>query len=285
MKRFVRPSKTVTDGQKIAAALEAASFELASDVVPALETTFAPWVEETETPPSQEEFRQVLLGRWLRQVREHLVAADEAHQKEIRAERSMRRRRDKTAELIEKKVRQIRTTFEKVYGDGLTAEVIGLANDIPEDPVVLHRYTGRILAVMSDPELVLPEPRVKGSAMGPEQVIGEIAPLHKDLGTVLEILEPQKRRSQVALRAKTESLDAFKFAVGRIARYLEALCRLAGLDFHADRVRQSSHVRVVEEIGDEGEEVEPEEEPDDEVTPEGETEDGEPEAEEQPVIN
>ncbi len=42
MIRFVRPSKTVTDAQKIAAALEAASHEIAPDVAPALERTFAP---------------------------------------------------------------------------------------------------------------------------------------------------------------------------------------------------------------------------------------------------
>ena len=97
MIRFVRPSKTVTNAQKVAAALEAASIEIAPDVAPALVKTFDPWVREGESPPAQEEFRQALLGRWLRQVRERLVAADEAHQREVRAERSLRRRRDRAA--------------------------------------------------------------------------------------------------------------------------------------------------------------------------------------------
>ncbi len=47
-------------------------------------------------------------------------------------------------------IRNIRGTFERVYGAGKTAEVLGLASDIPEDPVVLNRYAGRVLSVMED---------------------------------------------------------------------------------------------------------------------------------------
>ncbi len=268
MKRFVRPSKAVTDGQKIAAALEAASFEIAPDVGEALEAVFARWVEEGETPPAREAYRQSLLGRWLRWVRERLVVADEAHQEEIRVERRLRRLRDDAAAAIEQKVRAVRTTFEKVYGSGLTAEVVGLASDIPEDPVVLRRYAERIIRIMADPDLDLPAPRVKGSTMGPEDVIGEIQPPLERLGEALDQIEPQKRRSQLALQEKREALAEFNYASGRIARYLEALCYLAGKDFHAERVRQSSHVQELEPDetfeSDEEEESESDEESDEE---------------------
>ncbi len=247
MNRFVRPSKTVTDAQKIAATLEAASVEVAPAVAPALETTFAPWVQEGETAPAQEEYRQILLGRWLRQVRERLIAADEAHQKEIRKERAIRRRRNHVANEIRHKTLDIRTTFERVYGAGLTAEVVGLASDIPEDPVVLERYAQRIVDVMKDPDLTLPAPRVKGSVMGPAEVVEEISPRLEILAEVLEEQQPQKRRTQIALHQKREALEAFNFATGRISRYLEALCFLAGMDFHAERVRQSSHSQAVED--------------------------------------
>ncbi len=270
MKRFVRPSKTVTDAQKLAAALEAASVEVAPEVAPALEETFAPWVRDGETPPAQEEYRQILLGRWLRQVCERLVAADEAHQKEVRKERSIRRRRDDSANEIRSKMLDIRTTFERVYGAGLAAEVVGLASDFPHDPVVLERYALRIIDVMKDEELILPAPRVKGSAMGPEEVTEELSPSLEILGEALEAHEPQKRRTQVALHGKREALEAFNFAAGRIARYLEALCYLAGMDFHAERVRQSSHVVEEDETFDSAEE-------DDEAESEGE--EPEPEAE------
>ena len=273
MKRFVQPSKTVTDAQKIAAAVEAASVEVAPAVAPALETTFVPWVREGETAPAQEELRQVLLGRWLRQVRERLVAADEAHQREIRKERSLRRRRDDSATEIRGKMLDIRTTFERVYGAGLTAEIVGLASDIPRDPVVLERYALRVIDVMRDEELVLPEPRVKGSTMGPEEVAGELSPPLEILGEALARHEPQKRRTQVALHEKRQALEAFNFAVGRIARYLEALCYLAGMDFHAERVRQSSRTPVEEDETFES----PEEEASKEEVPEAEVDDVEPE--------
>ncbi len=260
MLRFVRPSKTVTNAQKLAAALEAASFEIAPEVAPALEETFAPWVREGETAPAQEEFRQTLLGRWLREVRERLVAADEAHQKEIRKERSLRRRRDGAATEIRQKILAIRTTFERVYGAGLTAEVVGLASDIPLDPVVLERYAQRIIEVMEDPDLILPAPRVKGSVMGPKEVIEEISPPLEILGETLEQHPTQKRKTQLALHEKRQALEAFNFATGRISRYLEALCFLAGMDFHAERVRQASHAQV-EEDEDETSESEEEEVP------------------------
>ncbi len=250
--------------------MEAASVEVAPDVAPALETTFAPWVKEGETAPAQEELRQILLGRWLRQVRERLVTADEAHQKEVRKERSLRRRRDDSATEIRSKMLDIRTTFERVYGAGLTAEVVGLESDIPRDPVVLERYARRVVDVMADPELVLPAPRVKGSTMGPGEVVEEISPPLEILGAALDEHEPQKRRTQVALHEKRDALEAFNFAVGRISRYLQALCYLAGMDFHAERVRQSSHAPVVED-----ETFEPAEE----EAPEAEVEGEEPETE------
>ncbi len=247
MKRFVRPSKTVTDAQKLATAIEAASVEVAPQVAPALEKTFAPWVRDGETAPTQEELRQILLGRWTRQVRDRLVTADEAHQKEVRKERSLRRQRDDSATEIRSKMLDIRTTFERVYGAGLAAEVVGLESDIPRDPVVLERYAQRVIDVMSDDDLVLPAPRVKGSSMGPEEVAEELSPPLEILGEALDGHEPQKRRTQVALHEKREALEAFNFATGRIARYLQALCYLAGMDFHAERVRQSSHGQVVED--------------------------------------
>ena len=264
MKRFVRPSKTVTDAQKIAAAVEAASVEVAPEVAPAVDKAFAPWVREGEPAPAQEEFRQILLGRWLRHVRERLIATDEAHQKEVRKERSLRRRRDDSATEIRSKMLDIRTTFERVYGAGLAAEVVGLASDIPLDPVVLERYALRIIDVMGDEELVLPAPRVKGSKMGPEEVAGELSPPLEVLGRSLRQLEPQKRRTQVARRQKREALKEFNFAVGRISRYLEALCYLASMDFHAERVRKSSHAPVEED-----ETFEPDEEEDSETEVEG----------------
>lgn len=125
--------------------------------------------------------------------------------------------------------------------------MVGLASDIPEDPVVLERHAQRIIDVMSDPELELPAPRVKGSAMGPEEVTEEISPPLDILVAALKEHEPQKRKTQLALHEKRKALEAFNFAVGRIARYLEALCYLAGMDFHAEGVRQSSHAQVEED--------------------------------------
>ena len=88
------------------------------------------------------------------------------------------------------------------------------------------------------------------------------------------ILTDQRSGVQ-ALNEKREALEAFNYAVGRIARYLEALCYLAGKDFHAERVRQTSHVSTVEEdetfepveadesdVEDEGDETETETETD-----------------------
>ncbi len=83
--------------------------------------------------------------------------------------------------------------------------------------------------------------------MGPAEVVEEISPPLEVLAATLDGHEPQKRRTQVALHEKREALEAFNFALGRISRYLEALCYLAGMDFHAERVRQSSHVAVVED--------------------------------------
>ena len=244
MQKFVKPSKAVTDGHKISFAIEAAANEISSDVGRGFDETLAPWVEEGETPPSPEEQRQVLLARWLRHLRQRMVAADEAHQASIRLERIFRRQRQSGAGDLEAKIRVIRSAFEKVYGKGLTADVIGVASDIPEDPVVLQRYARRIIHVMSDPELELPIPAVLGSAFDPVQLIEDVnAPL-AILEDAVRKLAPQKRKTQIAAQEKREAIEAFKRAQGRIARYLEAVCFLAGKDFHAERVRQSSHLRL-----------------------------------------
>ena len=269
MIRFVKPSKAVTDGQKSSASLEAAAFEIAADVGAAMERTLRPWLEEGETLPASEELRQHLLGRWLQSVRKRMIAADEAHQEEVWAERRLRRKRKTDSDTIRGTVRAIRNTFEKVYGEGLTAETVGLISDIPDDPVVVHRFSRRIVRVMMAPALELPEPQVQGSAMGPQDVVEQLAPHVERLGETLDLLETQKRRTQLALQEKREALEAFEFADGRVARYLEALCFLAGKDFHGDRVRQSSHAKQ-----------EPDEGPDVDVEPQEPAEPEEGEAEE-----
>ena len=88
----------------------------------------------------------------------------------------------------------------------------------------------------------------------------------KILADSLDQLPQLQRKSQRALHEKREALEAFNFATGRISRYLEALCFLAGKDFHAERVRQTSHVSPVEE----DETLEPAEAGEDDVEDEGE---------------
>lgn len=261
MQRFVKPSKVVTDGEKLAFALEAAATEISPEVGRGFDEALAPWVLQGETPPSPEEQRQILLARWLRHVRERMVKADEVHQASVRLERVFRLERNGGAEELDTKIRIIRSSFEKVYGDGLTAIVIGVASDIPEDPVVLQRYARRIVRVMLDPELDLPEPVVSGSAINRDALVDDLEKPLRVVESAIGKLEPQKRKTQIALKEKQEAIDAYKYARGRIARYLEAVAFLGGTDFHAERVRQSSHVRPGEpEEAEEAEEPTPPEE-------------------------
>ena len=128
---------------------------------------------------------------------------------------------------------------------------LGIASDLPEDPVVLHRFASRIVGMMSDPEIELPEPVVKGGSVDPPGLVDDLEPPLRLLEGALRQLEPQKRRTQLALKDKHEALKLARYAGGRVARYLEALCYLAGMDFHAQRVRLSSHVKVLEATAEE----------------------------------
>ncbi len=270
MQKFVKPSKAVTDGEKLALSLEAAAIEISPDVGRGFDEALAPWVWKGETPPSPEEQRQILLARWLKHVRERMVEADEVHQASVRLERLFRLQRDAGVEELDTKIRIIRSSFEKVYGQGLTAVVIGVASDIPEDPVVLQRYARRIVRVMLDPELRLPEPMVTGNAINRYALVDDLEKPLKVVEEAIGRLEPQKRKTQIALKEKQEAIEAYRYARGRIARYLEAVAFLGGTDFHGQRVRQSSHVQP--EAPEEAEEVEAAEEPippEDSPAPEG----------------
>ncbi|MCP3960350.1 MAG: hypothetical protein GY719_21105 [bacterium] len=270
MKTFVKPSKRGTDFQKALIALEAAAREVSFDVSTGMDGVFLPWVQEGETPPSQEEYRQKLLGRWLQHVRQRVIATDEAHQASIRVERMLRFERDQGSSEILIRLRGIRNTFEKVYGEGKAAVHLGLSADFPEDPVVLHRSGQRLVQMMSDPELELPEPEVKSGSIDPAELVQDLKPPVERMGAAFEQLAVQKRRTQLALKEKTEAFDLARYAGGRVARYLEALSYLSGEDFHADRVRLSSHVKVLEAAPEE--EEDPDTESGEQVEAAGETE-------------
>lgn len=256
------PSTMAIQGQRASSSLESAANDLADHVGPTLEILFESLLEEGESMPLTETERIRFIGRWLARERQQLIASDRLNGRQLRIRKKMIAKRDAQAAMLHDKVIEVRRYFDGTHGPGEAALVLGLDPGIPEEPVYLQRYVRDAVEQMAEPDFVLPEPKI-GAPVEIEQILDDLVPLLEALEETLDRINPERRGVQVSLKGKRTAQESFESSFGRCARYLEALFYLAGEDFFAERVRQSSHIPSFEEpVVAEGESLtDPEAEP------------------------
>jgi len=229
-------SKMVVQQQKSATLVSAAAEAHAEAAALAAEALLAPHLKEGEKMPDVA-LLLVLGGRLLGATTQQLVAADDAHERELADDAAPRERRDEAAQHIYDRLVDLRAALTGLYGPK-TAEAAGLVSATPRDPVLLARFARGVVEAL--PGLKFPGARIKGARLDLSEVTAELSTQLDALEASLKDVAREAREAEQTLGAKTAAAGAQARHQSGVASLLSGVFRLAGLDDLAERVRPTA---------------------------------------------
>lgn len=240
-----------------------------------LDTTYASLLSEGQETPFPTQL--ALFGKKLTGSRDQIVGVDRAYRDQRALESVFRGRRDTIAAELLSHTIQLRKAFSGFYSEDRLAE-LGFARSTPRQADQLLEYATHLVDRLNDPEIDLSGSEYDGVQLDVSLLVVKVVESFPKLRQAIDAVAQQERQSEVLLLAKNEVLDQHNKTFLWIARTVESLFSLAGLEEVAKRIRPSNRRPGVTE--------KPFEEPesgDDEASQEGtsETETQETEA---PVI-
>ncbi len=230
------PLKMVTDrvqsSQAVLWALDAYGERLARVLGEALEPLLGP---EQELPfaVQLDLFAQKLIVN-----RDRMVTTDRAYRDQRTRESLARGQRNTAAKEVNRQVVGIRRAFAGIYDAEKLAE-LGFARRTPQQPAELLEQASHLVARLSVPGLDLSGGRFGRFELAPglwAKLAEAVAELHR----AIDELARQQRQTEALKLAKDNGLDDYNRWFLWTARTVESLCKLAGLDDVAKRVRPSS---------------------------------------------
>lgn len=230
------PSKQVIDRQKSANAVIAAGETHAERVAADLDALLSPYLQRGEKMPDLALFTR-LITRSLADVRDRMVAADEAHLGELADDGPPREARDDVATELYSELTELREWLTGLYG-AAALKRLGFSEATPRDPVHLERFAGEVACALGGKDL--PKPRRKGVRWDADETVARIEELREALRGHLKDVAREAREAEATLVAKTAAISAYDERFSRAATALVGVFRLAGHVDLADRVRPSS---------------------------------------------
>lgn len=233
-----RTSKEVTDLQKACLFLLSALMRQGEWVADKLLGLVGPHLEEGDVEPG---FFPVIvaLARNLRASLDRLVAADEAvYAANVRLG-WLRDRRGALFSQLARKVARLRLTLINQFV-APRLDDLGFEDETARSPVPLLRQADRIAEVFRGEGLeeLLGEP-VFEQPVDLRSQVSELAPTADELRETLDDVDDARRRFDEVQVTKDQTMEEHGSLFLRTARSFEDLCRIAGEDELADRVRPS----------------------------------------------
>ncbi len=231
------PLKAVTDRIRSCRAVLWAIETFGRRLIEILGESYGSLLEEGQAMPF--EVQLVLFKKKLSLLCDRLVSTDRAYRDQKASESLVRGRRDKWVEEVNTDVVGLRQAFTGIYSDDKLAE-FGFARRTPQLPAELVEQASHLVTRLDAPELDL-----TGSRYGDYQLDAPhlAAALVRSVGALRQAddeLAQEERKTEVLMLAKDAALDEYNTGFLWIARTVESLCHLAGLEEVAKRVRPSS---------------------------------------------
>ncbi len=184
------------------------------------------------------ELLMLTVVRWIRSDHERLEESETEQRQTERQLKKLRLDRKHQQDALYGLLLRIRSTFDDAFGQGLAAVYLGLEPRLRKlEPMTFRRVTQETAGILADPDLVLPEPKVMGLWGNPSQYAEQIRELLKPFQAILDDIETQKREVEKAQKVKAELLEEHGSRLTWSIRLFESIYRLAGLGYHAERLR------------------------------------------------
>ncbi len=181
---------------------------------------------------------QLTLVRWIENDHQQLEEHEAVQRSALRKLARLRMHRDKKQETLYSKLLRIRKTFEDAFGQGMSAVYLGLEPRLSKaEPQALRRNARETIAILENPQFQPPPAAVEGLWENPVQYADQIREALAPFQTSLDEIASQEREVEKAQMAKTELLAELGERLTWSIRFFEAVYQLAGLGFHADRLR------------------------------------------------
>ncbi len=181
---------------------------------------------------------QLTLVRWIQDDHNRLEDHEAAQRSALRKLKKLRMRRDNKQKTLYSKLLRIRKTFEDAFGDDTAAVYLGLGPKLAElEPQALRRQARETVAILRDPQFIPPAALVEGLWENPAQYADQIRDALTPFQEALDNVASQEREVEKAQKAKTDLLTELHDRLKWSIRFFEAIYQLAGLGFHADRLR------------------------------------------------
>ncbi|HEX9734073.1 MAG TPA: hypothetical protein VGG06_19045 [Thermoanaerobaculia bacterium] len=164
-----------------------------------------------------------------------VVLADQGKLDENAVDFVLRARRDAASAELYREIVALKGAVRSAHGpEGV--KILGFAQELRPDPVLVERQAERLLANLGNPERPLPPARAAGTGIDSEAVRQSLTPKHAALQGVLRLLEGETKGTVTAQLTKNSTMADYRRMIVSLARTVEGLFRLIGRDDLADRI-------------------------------------------------
>ena len=217
-----------------------------------LDPTLSSYLEDGETIDGAASFQLAMTG-WLEDGQAELESLEAAHREAEQHLKDLRLGCDAHYQELYERLLSVRRTFEDAFGRGTAAVYLGLDPKLGEvSRDVFERYARFALRRLGSPAFTTPPPKVDGIWDRPLYYAEQLRASLDGFAAALAAITAQKRRVESTLLAKSEKLAELKSRLRWSTRFFEALFHLAGLGFHAERLRAPARPRPQAESRREG---------------------------------
>ncbi len=169
-----------------------------------------------------------------------VIAADDAHTKQVVRASRLRTERDDKAKQSYDKVLAARQGFDGLQGVEGGFEAIFVSGTSPRLPRRLLDQLGQSVVLLNDPAVEPRTLKVAGFNVDYSEVAGDLESERLELGDAIDRLDAQNKRAEITMLARRQAIEELGSTVIWAGRSAEGLFERAGEHELAKRIRSST---------------------------------------------